>query len=166
MRQILILTGMLILFGCGTDNSQATIYLSNHSLNEFDRSLFKVFVNERLIINDSIFNKYLSFQWKDSVVSVPKGDFRLRIIVNSNGYELLKDTLVSGSDSLKVFVTFGFTPYLKRYRNPELLQYLPNGSARLKKIADSLYARGTLSNADEYLNDSIPMPKDIEILIK
>jgi hypothetical protein len=166
MSRLAIFSLIIIVMGCGSQDSPATIYLSNHSLNNFDKSLFKVYVDDDLVLTDSVENQYLSFNWRDSVLAVPKKDFKLRVVVNSNGYELMKDTTVSYTDSLKVFVTFNFTPYFKRYRNPEIYKYLPSETARLKEIADSLYANNVLPNAREYLNDTIPLAKNIEIVIK
>jgi hypothetical protein len=165
-RIVIILLG-LIMLGCGRkDRPMATVFLSNHSRNRFDKSFFEVFINDDLVLADSVKNRYLSFHWKDSAVVVPGDDFKLRVIVNSNGYTLEKDTTVCYTDGLKVFIVFNFSPYFKRYHNPEIYKYLPHETARLKEIADSLYANDVLSNANEYLNDTVPLRKNIAIEIK
>jgi hypothetical protein len=166
MNRIVIILIGLVIIGCNRENSTAKVFLTNHSLDNFDKAFFKVYVNDNLALSDTVKNHYLSFHWKDSIITVPKSNFKFRVVVNSNGYELAKDTMVSYRDSLKVFVTFSFSPYFKRYRNPEIYKYLPSETARLKEIADSLYANSVLTNASEYLNDTIPLPQNIEINIK
>jgi hypothetical protein len=141
----------------------AKVLLSNHSLDAFDKSLFKIFVNNNLVLSDSVKNRYISFHWKDSTIEIPRSEFKFKVVVNSNGYEIERETTILYKDSLKEFVTFNFSPYYKRYRNPEIYKYLPEETARLKEIADSLYANNVLANAREYLNDTIPLPRNIEI---
>lgn len=166
MRSQIILMFLLVVGCSGSDRSTARIYLSNHALQDFDKSMFNVLVDDKLIYSDSINNKYLSFHWRDSLIGVPKNDFKLTVDVTTNGYQLKRDTVVSYSDSLEFFITFNFKPYYKRYRNPEIYKYLPSETARLKEIADSLYSNGILSNASRYLNDTIPTKDNIEIVVK
>ncbi len=149
MRLISIALIGLTLAGC--DNGlPGKVFLSNHALDSFDKSFVEVFVNEKLSVSESAPNRHLSFHWKESIVQLPNRDFKLTVVVHSNGYTIRKDTIVTG-DSL--FVLFDFVPYHKRYHNPEIFKYLPSETARLKEIADSLYANNVLANAREYLND-------------
>jgi len=167
MKHVPILIVVIALICCDRKtNSTAQVFLSNHSFEVFDESLFKVFANDELILMDSVKNQYLSFHWRDSVVRVPKNDFKLRVIINSNGYEVERDTIVSYSDSLRIFITFNFSPNRKRYRNSEIYKYLPRETSRLKEIADSLYANNVLKNASEYLNDTIPLRNSIDISVQ
>jgi hypothetical protein len=126
----------------------------------------EVLIDGNLVLSDSVNNRYLSFYWQDSTVKVPERDFNFKVKVKSNGYELEKDTTVLYQDSLKVFVTFNFEPYHKRYNNPEIYKFFEGETSRLKEIADSLYSIKALSNAAEYLNDTIPLKSSIEISIK
>jgi hypothetical protein len=164
-RIVIIILSALVITAC-KDQGTARIYLSNHSLAEFDKSEFKVFVDDQLILNDSVKNRYLSFHWKDSTIQVPKSEFNMRVVVSSNNLNVEKDTTVLYRDSLQIFVTFNFSPRFKRYRNPEIYKHLPAETSRFKEISDSLYANNLLSNASEYLNDTIPTPRNIEIDIK
>jgi len=158
---------MLVTVGCSQlDKGDASIFLSNISLDAFDKSSFRIFVNEELILTDSVKNQYVSSHWKESKIKVHKDSFNVRVIITGKGYELERDTTVSYSDSLKLFIRFNFYPYYKRYRNPDIYRYLPQETTRLKEIADSLYAKNVLPNAKEYLNDTIPLRKNIEIIIQ
>jgi len=67
---------------------------------------------------------------------------------------------------LKVFVTFKFEPYYKRYNNPEIYSFFEGETSRLREIADSLYSIKALTNAEEYLNDTIPLQSSIRINVK
>lgn len=166
MKQIAIIT-LIALVSTACEKKEAVrVYLSNHSVDEFDKSEFKVFVDNKLVLTDSVKNRYLSFHWKDSTIQVPQGDFNLRVVVNSNNQSLEKDTTVLYRDSLQVFVTFNFSPRFKRYTNPEIYKYLPTETSRFKQIADSLYANNIFGNASPYLNDTIPTKRNIEIDIK
>ena len=165
-RIIVIVLLVLTLASCNKDRSTAKVFLANHALDSFDESIFEVFVNNKLILSDSVKNHYLSFHWNDSTIEIPRDEFNFRVIVRTNGYDLEKDTTVAYSDSLKLFVTFDFSPRFKRYRNPEIYKYLPSETSRFKEIADSLYVNNVLTNASEYLNDTIPLPQNIKIDIK
>jgi hypothetical protein len=167
IRKILVAVIVFITVGCNQrDKGDAMIFLSNISLDSFEESSFRVFVNDELILTDSIKNKYVSSHWKESKIKVPKDNFNFRVIISGEGYELEKDTTVSYSDSLKLFIRFNFYPHYKRYRNPDIYRYLPPETTRLKEIADSLYAKDVLLNANEYLNDTIPLKKNMEISIQ
>lgn len=166
MKTAILILFILLNIGCNKkEQKQSKMFLLNISFENFDRSLFKVWLNDKLILTDSVKNHFISsFPWNQHQVLFPKDDFKLRIVVNSNGYEVERDTIISSSkDSLKIFVTFNFSPYYKRYRNPEIYKYLPPETARLKEIADSLYENNVLTNAEEYLNDTIPLRKNIQI---
>lgn len=126
----------------------------------------EVLIDGNLVLSDSVNNRYLSFYWQDSTVSVPERDFNFKVKVKSNGYELEKDTAILYRDGLKIFVTFNFEPFYKRYDNPEIYKFLVGETSRLKEIADSLYSINALSNAADYLNDTIPLKRSIEISIK
>lgn len=166
IRKILVAV-MLVAVGCNQqDKGDVTIFLSNISLDTFDKSNFKVFVNDELVLTDSIKNQYVSSHWKENTIKVPKNNFKVRVIITGKGYELERDTTVSYGDSLRLFIRFNFYPYYKRYRNPDIYRYLPRETARLKEIADSLYAGNVLPNAKDYLNDTIPLRKNIEITIQ
>jgi|SRR5688572_21906046 len=143
-----------------------TLYLTNHSFDEFDKAFFKVFANDELILSDSVRNRYLSFHWKDSMVNVPDSDFKLKVLINSNGFEVEKDTLVSYKDNLRIFVTFDFYPKYKRYTNPEIFKHFSGETTRLTEIADSLYSIKALSNANEFLNDTIPLKSSLLVNFK
>lgn len=145
------------------DKQNAVVYLSNYSFYKFDKAFMEVLIDGKLVLSDSVNNRYLSFYWQDSAVKVPERDFNFRVKVNSNGYELEKDTTVLYHDSLEVFVTFNFEPYYKRYDHPEIYKHFEGETSRFKEIADSLYRNNILSNADEYLNDTIPLPRNIRI---
>jgi hypothetical protein len=169
MKSTALILAILIITGCNEKKQrQDNFFLLNISFENFDKSLFKVWMNDKLILTDSVENHFIStFPWNEHKVIFPKDDFKLRIVAISNGYEIERDTIISpSSDSLKVFVTFNFSPFYKRYRNPDIYKYMPKETARLKEIADSLYANNVLPNASEYLNDTIPLRKSIEILIK
>jgi hypothetical protein len=166
MKSTALILTVLIIIGCGEkEQKHSKLFLLNVSFENFDKSVFKVWMNDKLVLTDSVKNHFISsFPWNEHEVIFPKDDFRLRIAVNSNGYEIERDTVISpSSDTLKVFVTFNFSPFYKRYSNPQIYKYLPDGTARLKDIADSLYANKALTNATEYLNDTIPLPENIQI---
>jgi hypothetical protein len=148
------------------DNQNAVVYLSNYSFDKFDKSFMEVLIDDKLVLSDSVNNRYLSFYWQDSTLKVPERDFNLKIKVNSNGFELAKDTTISYRDSLNVFVTFNFEPYYKRYTHPDIYNYFVGETTRFKEIADSLYSVKALPNAEEYLNDTIPLKSSIKISIK
>jgi len=93
-------------------------------------------------------------------------DFNLKVKVNSHGYELIKDTTASYHDSLKMFVTFRFEPYYRRYTHPDIYKYFEGETSRFKQIADSLYSIKALPNAEGYLNDTIPLASSIIVSIK
>lgn len=114
----------VLMISCVQEKKQnAVVYLSNYSFDKFDKSFMEVLVDDKLVLSDSVNNRYLSFYWQDSTVTVPNGEFNLKVKVNSYGYELVKDTTVSYHDSLKVFVTFRFEPYYKRYNHPDIYNY-------------------------------------------
>src|SRR5687768_13158449 len=85
---------LFLLIGClpKEEKANAVLYLSNYSFDKFDRAFMEVLIDKKLVLSDSVNNRYLSFYWQDSTVAVPKGDFNLRVKVNSHGYELVKDT--------------------------------------------------------------------------
>lgn len=166
MRPKIIVAFILIVISCKPSQREATLFLSNGSQNHFDNSLFKVFINDELILDDSVKNQYISSHWQETKVRIPTRDFDLRIAVSGDGFSLEKDTVVKSSDSLKLFVRFNFSPYYKRYHNPEIYKYLPQETTRFKEIADSLYAKNALPNASEYLNDTIPLRQHLEISIQ
>lgn len=155
------------MISCVRERKQnAVVYLSNYSFDKFDKSFMEVLVDDKLVLSDSVNNRYLSFYWQDSAVTVPRGEFNLKVKVNSHGHELVKDTTVSYHDSLKMFVSFRFEPYYKRYTHPDIYNYFEGETTRFKQIADSLYSINALSNAEEYLNDTIPLKSSIRISIK
>lgn len=157
----------VLMISCVQEKKQnAVVYLSNYSFDKFDKSFMEVLVDDKLLLSDSVNNRYLSFYWQDSAVTVPRGEFNLKVKVNSHGHELVKDTTVSYHDSLKMFVSFRFEPYYKRYNHPDIYNYFEGETTRFKQIADSLYSIKALSNAEEYLNDTIPLESSIRISIK
>jgi hypothetical protein len=143
---------------------EAILFLSNVSLDHFDQSSFKVFINNELVFSDSVENQYVSSHWRESRISVPTKVFNLKVLVSGDGYEIERDTSVRFCDSL--FIRFNFYPFYKRYRNPDIYRYLPKETTRFREIADSLYVNNMLSNSKEYLNDTIPLRKSIEISFK
>jgi hypothetical protein len=165
----LVTCALLVLIGCvpkKEEKTNAVVYLSNYSFHKFDKAFMEVLIDDKPVLSDSVNNRYLSFYWQDSTVKVPERDFNLKVKVSSNGAEVTKDTTVSYHDSLKLFVTFSFEPYYKRYTNPEIYKHFEGETSRLKEIADSLYAVKALPDAEEYLNDTIPLKSSIEISIK
>ena len=167
MIRSVVTCALFLLISCVQEKKQnAVVYLSNYSFDKFDKAFMEVLIDDKLVLSDSVNNRYLSFYWQDSTVTVPEGDFNLKVKVNSHGYELVKDTTVSYHDSLKMFVTFKFEPYYKRYTHPDIYKHFEGETSRFKEIADSLYSIKALSNAEEYLNDTIPLKSSIEISIK
>lgn len=165
--KITLATLVLMIMGCGVRNErEAVLFTSNVSQKQFDRSLFNVFVNNQLILSDSVNNQYLSSHWKEAKIKIPADDFELRVAVIGEGFRLEKDTVVGSADSMKLFVRFNFSPYYKRYKNPEIYRYLPSETTRFKEIADSLYAGKVLLNSSEYLNDTFPLQQHLEISIE
>lgn len=162
----LLLTGLLF-FACNLEKeSVGSLYLSNISQDYFDSAAFNVFIDDTLMLADTVRNKYVSFHWEEKRISIPKRKFKLRVSIIGKGFAVTRDTVIESMDSLKMFVRFNFYPHYKRYHNPEIFRRLHGETTRLKFIADSLYENNLLPNASEYLNDTIPLRKNIEIVIK
>jgi hypothetical protein len=164
---ILIFLTALSIWACNVEReSHGTLYLSNISQNYFDSATFNIFIDDKLVTSDTIKNKYISSYWEEKQIPIPNRNFNFKVSVTGKGFTVKKDTTVRGRDSLSLFVRFNFYPYYKRYHNPEIFKHLTGETTRLKAIADSLYENNLLSNAAEYLNDTIPSTKNIEIVVK
>ena len=152
---------------CKTGDNKGELYLSNISLDKFDRAIIKVTVDNELVYNDTVTNKYISHHWEQKAFSIPIDSFRLTVSVNGLGFTVNKDTLLHADNDFKqMFIRFNFYPYYKRYKNPEIYSHLKTGTFDFKKIADSLYRNDILTNSDDFLNDTIPLPTNIEIVFK
>lgn len=163
----ILLVSLLALLGCRSEQPPtATVFLTNQSRYQFDKSEFEVFINDALVLRDSVPNHYLSFHWADSAIAVARPQFLFRVAVHSNGYTLEKDTAITYQENMKIFVTFAFSPYYKRYRNPRIYENFPAETSRFKEVVDSLYAHGLVRNAAEYLNDTIPLPQHLSLTVK
>ncbi len=139
------------------------IYLGNLSYEEFDSAKFHVYVNDDLLVEDTVVNTYISDSyWQKYTVSVPRNDFNLSVRVAWNGYDIKRDTTWAGSDSLEVFVRFNFTPFKDKYDNPEVYQRIvgDHEDFDLVGFADSLYENNIISKSP-YLDDSLPTSESI-----
>lgn len=167
MNRYLIFLMIFLLTACGEDKwENAVLYLSNHSTDDFQKSYFKIYINNKEVFSDTVQNERVSFHWTERDVSVPKRKFAFKAIVSGENYRLERDTIIQYNDSLKIFVKFNFSPFYKRYMNPEIYKYIKGEVNEIKSIADSLYDNNLLSNASEYLNDTIPNESCLEIFIK
>jgi hypothetical protein len=168
VTRLLIFVALILGTACSkTEHNGGELYVSNHSLDKFDSALVIVTVDDKVIYEDTLTNKYLSFHWDQRSFSIPSDSFRVNVNVSGLIFNVKKDTtLQPGNDRQQIFITFNFRPYHKRYNNPEIYLHLDTGSFDLKKVADSLYNNGILKNADNYLNDTIPLPVNIEIVFK
>ena len=142
------------------------LYLSNHGMGDYENLYFVVTLDEKQVFGDSVKNQYLSFHWLEKDLSVKRGDHNLQVVVSNDDFKLEKDTLISVLDSVKVFVKLNFQPYHKRYRNPDLYTFFEGKIENFKEQADSLYTNGLVPNAADYLNDTIPLPENLSIVIK
>lgn len=167
MRALILIFTLLVIWSCNPEKGSTKLYLSNISLDDFDTCYFAVSINHQIVVKDTVENKHVSpAYWSEHEIKIPKTKFNFLVEIKSNGSQVLKDTTLDYNDSLKIFVRFNFYPRYKRYWNPEIYKYITKETTRFKKIADSLYASGALENASEYLNDTIPLKKNIEIIIR
>ncbi len=165
--RVVIVILSCVLINCGNKTDPVTeIFLANQSSDKFDLALFEIWVNNKLVLKDSVRNSYLSFDWNDSTINTPKSAFDFKVVVKGNGYMLERDTALVYHNNLKIFITFDFLPYYKRYRNPEIYKHFSGETTRIKEIADSLYENKLLNNASEYLNDTIPSRTNLRITIQ
>jgi hypothetical protein len=167
MGRFLVFLIIFFLVSCGEKNeSKAILYVSNHSTDNFEKAFFKVYVNGDIVFRDTLQNERLSFHWTEKEILVPKERFELKAIVSGEDYRLERDTIIGYDDSLQVFVRFNFSPFYKRYNNPEIYKYIDGGVNDFQSFADSLYANDILDNANEYLNDTVPNASSLEIFVK
>jgi hypothetical protein len=152
---------------CKREDDGGELYVSNHALDKFDSALMTVIVDDKIIYEEKVTNKYLSFHWDEKAFRIPSDSFRVSVNVSGQGFQVKKDTTFKpGDDRTQMFITFNFYPYHKRYHNPEIYSHVDTGTFDLKKVADSLYRNGVLENADFYLNDTLPLPTNIEIVFQ
>lgn len=162
---------VFISFSYSVKNTKPVIlYVTNHGAERFDNALITIDINNKRVFADSVKNQYLSFYWEKQNLSVSEDEFDLSTHVNVNGYDIWKDTTVSfnGKDSVQIFVRFEFTPYYKRYTNPDIYSFIESeiDNYTFTKMADSLYRIGALVNADKYLDDTIPLSNSLKMTIK
>jgi len=168
---LIIVLGIILFSSCGRGAEKpVTLYLSNHGTKMFDNAFFMVEINNDIVFSDSVKNEYLSHHWTDKELILLKEKLDLSVRVSVNKHVLEKDTsvLLTGSDSVQLFILFEFTPYNKRYNNPDIYRFIEGevDNYSFVDLADSLYNSGALSNADEFLNDTIPPLNSLSINIK
>ena len=152
---------------CKPENGGGELYVSNHALDKFDSAIITIIVDDRVVYEDTVTNKYLSFHWDEKSFPIPADSFRVIVNVAGQGFNIKKDTTFHpGEGGKQMFITFDFYPHYKRYNNPEIYSHVDTGTFDLKKVADSLYKNNILENAGEYLNDTIPLPTNIDIIFK
>jgi hypothetical protein len=152
---------------CEPENGGGELYVSNHALDKFDSAIITITVDNRVVYEDTVTNKYLSFHWDEKSFPIPADSFRVTVNVAGRGFNIKKDTTFHPGEGRKqMFITFDFYPHYKRYNNPEIYSHVDTGTFDLKKVADSLYKNNILENAGEYLNDTIPLPTNIDIIFK
>ncbi len=167
MKAFLAFLMIFSLAACGKKKKEDTIlYVSNHSTDHFERALFEVYVNDNVVFEDIVENERLSFHWIERGITVPRSKFKIKAIVRGEGFRIERDTIIGNNDSLQIFVRFNFSPFYKRYDNPEIYKYIKGDVNDIQHFADSLYANDILDNASEYLNDTVPDSSSLEIFVK
>lgn len=152
---------------CCKPADRGELYVSNMAFDKFDSTLMTVSIDDRVVYEDTVTNKYLSFHWDEKAFDIPSNSFRVTVNIVGQDFNIKKDTtLQPGNDRHQMFITFNFYPYHKRYNNPEIYSHVKTGTFDLKKVADSLYENGILKDVGSYLNDTIPLSSDIDIVFK
>lgn len=166
MKVLNILLLSIIISSCSIDRGNLKIFVSNHGIEQNEKLLFDVVVDNNMLFSDSVKNAYLSYYWDESDFSVLKGEHHLKFRVSGEGFNIEKDTIISLLDSTSLFLEFTFFQKHKRYNNPELYTFFSGKIENFEEQVDSLYANGLVSNALEYLNDTVPTPENLSITIK
>ena len=167
MTRLLPIVLLLGTVCCEPDHKDGSLYISSHALDKFDSAVVTVIINDKVIYDKTVTNKYLSFHWDQKSFHIPLDSFRVTVNVSGQGFAVKKDTTFNaGEDRTQMFITFDFYPYYKRYHNHEIYSHVDTGTFDLKKVADSLYRNNILKNADSFLNDTIPLQSSIDIVFK
>ena len=163
--RLFLLPLMLSAISCSSDSermNESKLYLTNHSEGGYDSIYYKVFINDRLVVETPYKNQYLSHHWSDYKIMVPRDTFHLQVSVSGTDYQLQKDTMMMLDEDKSLFVLYHFTPSKDKYLNPEIYK-LWDQNTDLREFADSLY-NNNLINRD-YLLDTVPSEKYIRISV-
>lgn len=167
MIRSLFLVLLIGLLCCKSRPEDGILYVSNYGIDKFDSALITVRLDQKIIFSEMVTNKNLSFHWDEKSFSIPSDSFRLSVNVMGQGFAVKKDTLLKpGNDRTQMFVKFYFSPYQKRYLNPNIYPHMDGVIFDFKKFADSLYRNEVVENAEYYLNDTLPISENIEITFK
>ena len=174
MPKILVLLLLASLLFCSRCNQQtsssntATLYLANQSFDEYDSTMFAVYADDKLLVEDTVVNTYLSEgYWQRYSIALPSDSFTFKVRVFEANYEIVKDTVIESQDSIKVFARFNFIPFRERYNNPEIYQHIVGNHEDFDLVgfADSLYENNVISKSP-YLDDSLPTSESITFSIR
>lgn len=166
MKVLDILLMFIIASSCSIDHGNLKIYVSNRGIEQNEKLLFDVIIDDSSFFSDTVENAYLSHYWEESNFSIVKGEHSLKFRVSGESFRIEKDTIINLLDSTSLFMEFSFYQKRKRYNNPELYRFFEGKIENFKRQADSLYANELVPNATDYLNDTIPLPEHLSIVIK
>jgi hypothetical protein len=165
MKVLKCLLALTLISSCNSTKSfDATLYLTNNSPSPYDSVKFEVKLNNEVLVEDSVYNQYVSHQWQDYTAKIPTTNSKLSVKISGKSFAISKDTIVEISAGTQIFCAFYYIPYKYIYDDPIIYKYITGPDVDLKELVDSLMTQNLI--APIYRRDSIPATENIIISLK